>query len=101
MVRTVSTIGGVLLLAVTALGLGAALTVVLTLPHTVTIGEAWFAWDQGSLNLAQALIQRYVSPDLWDRGILPILLWPALPATVALAVIAGAFSAVLLIRRRP
>lgn len=101
MMHTVTTIGGILLLAVMALGLGAALTLFLTLPHTVTIGEAWFVWHQGSLNLAQALVQRYVSPGLWDHVILPALLWPALPAAIALAVVAGALSAVLLIRRRP
>jgi hypothetical protein len=40
-------------------------------------GELWYALDPGSLNLAQAAIQRHLWPELWDDWALPLLLWPA------------------------
>jgi len=42
-----------------------------------TMGELWYALSPGTLNLTQAVIQRYLWPDLWDRGVLVVLLWPA------------------------
>lgn len=44
----------------------------------ITAGELWFTLDNGSLNLVQAVTQRYVLPSLWDPVIVTILLWPAL-----------------------
>jgi hypothetical protein len=41
------------------------------------LGELWYGISPGSLNLSQAVIQRYVAPELWDEGVLPLLLWPA------------------------
>lgn len=35
------------------------------------LGEIWFAIDNSSLNLVQAVIQRYVHPLLWD----PVAIW--------------------------
>lgn len=43
----------------------------------VTGGELWFTIDQPSLNLVQAVIQRYVWPPLWDPVLVTVLLWPA------------------------
>ncbi|OSQ40969.1 hypothetical protein [Thalassospira mesophila] len=40
-------------------------------------GELWYRLDAGSLNLLQALIERYVSPWLWDKVFVPGLLLPA------------------------
>jgi hypothetical protein len=40
-------------------------------------GELWFRLDSASLNLSQAVIQRYVAPWLWDLGIVTVLLAPA------------------------
>jgi hypothetical protein len=40
-------------------------------------GELWYALDRGSLNLVQAIIQRYVHPALWDLLVANILMWPA------------------------
>ena len=42
----------------------------------VPTGELWFAIDTGSLNLAQAVVQRYVHPGLWDPVIAGLLQWP-------------------------
>jgi hypothetical protein len=41
------------------------------------LGEMWFKIDRSSLNLVQAVIQRYVWPALWDPVIVTVLLLPA------------------------
>ncbi|MGF1609938.1 MAG: hypothetical protein ACFCUQ_11120 [Kiloniellales bacterium] len=41
------------------------------------LGQIWFALDPGSLNLVQAVIERYVWPPLWDPAILWVLQQPA------------------------
>ena len=43
----------------------------------VPLGKVWFDFSPSSLNLAQVVTQRYVSPVLWDPVILNILLMPA------------------------
>ena len=43
----------------------------------ISAGELWFRLDNGSLNLMQAVTQRYVLPALWDPVVVTILLWPA------------------------
>ncbi len=43
------------------------------------LGELWFQLAPDSLNLAQASIQRYLFPELWDPVLQTVLLWPALP----------------------
>ena len=42
----------------------------------VALGEMWFKLHTPSLNGAQAGIQRYVAPWLWEPVITTILLWP-------------------------
>jgi hypothetical protein len=41
------------------------------------LGQLWFELDSESLNLTQAIVQRYLFPQLWDPIILELLLWPA------------------------
>ncbi|MCG8493228.1 MAG: hypothetical protein MI743_16525 [Sneathiellales bacterium] len=41
------------------------------------LGQLWFELDSESLNLTQAIVQRYLLPELWDPVIVTILLWPA------------------------
>lgn len=43
----------------------------------VTAGELWFTFHNGSLNLIQAVTQRYIFPELWDPILVTVLLWPA------------------------
>lgn len=43
----------------------------------VPSGEFWFTVHVGSLNLAQAVVQRYIHPALWDPVIAGLLQWPA------------------------
>ena len=52
-----------------------------------SLGEWWFALHKSSLNGAQAGIQRYVAPWLWDPVMVSVLQLPAwiLPAFAAAA----------------
>ena len=43
----------------------------------VAAGELWFTVHNGSLNLLQAITQRYIFPQLWDPIFVTVLLWPA------------------------
>jgi hypothetical protein len=57
----------------------------------IAIGQLWYEFDRSSLNLAQAVIQRYVSPFLWDRVVVSILVcW-------ASAVLSGLGALILLL----
>jgi hypothetical protein len=42
----------------------------------LSAGTAWFDFDPASLNLMQAVIQRYIHPSLWDPIITAVLHWP-------------------------
>jgi len=43
----------------------------------LALGYLWFSIDAGSLNLVQAVVQRYLHPVLWDPAIVWLLRWPA------------------------
>jgi len=45
--------------------------------RTIAAGELWFRLHGASLNVTQAVIQRYVHPLLWDPVLQTVLLWPA------------------------
>jgi hypothetical protein len=45
--------------------------------RSIAFGELWYMLDRGSLNLFQAVIQRYVWVFLWDGVIANILLLPS------------------------
>ncbi|WP_341704384.1 hypothetical protein [Ferrovibrio sp.] len=44
------------------------------------LGEFWYRLDPGSLNLLQAVVQRWLLPEIWDPGVITILTWPAILA---------------------
>jgi hypothetical protein len=44
---------------------------------TVTLGEVWYKTHRASLNAAQAGIQRYLAPWLWDPPVVWLLRQPA------------------------
>lgn len=81
---------GVLLAAI-ALGAGAAAVLVLLAGSAGTdLGTLWHGLAPESLNLVQAVTQRYLHPALWSRAILPVLLMPAVgvfTVTAALAML--------------
>lgn len=39
-------------------------------------GEAWYALSPDTINLAQAVIERYIWPPLWGDVLLPVLQTP-------------------------
>ncbi|QDG74554.1 hypothetical protein FJ695_00965 [Labrenzia sp. PHM005] len=41
------------------------------------LGQLWFEMSPETLNLSQAVIQRYVHPTVWDPMIQTLLTWPA------------------------
>ncbi len=54
------------------------------------LGELWFKLDVASLNLVQAVVERYIWPPLWDPAIasvlqIPAALFFALPAAILVA----------------
>jgi hypothetical protein len=66
--------------------LGATLALVYDVSRSVTaktgfvstsLGEHWFKLHVASLNLLQATTERYVTPKLWDPGIVTVLHMPA------------------------
>lgn len=61
-----------------------------------TLGEFWYRMGRETLNVFQAVVQRYVSPDLWDSVIVEILLMPAIHVLITLSAIFGAFGAAVL-----
>jgi hypothetical protein len=42
-----------------------------------SLGETWFMLHASSLNFSQAIVQRYLLPELWDPVIASILRLPA------------------------
>jgi hypothetical protein len=40
----------------------------------ISLGQLWFDFSRSSLNLVQAVVQRYIHPFLWDPIIVTILL---------------------------
>ncbi|EFO33078.1 putative signal peptide protein [Roseibium sp. TrichSKD4] len=54
---------------------------------TRSFGQVWFTYSAESLNLAQAVIQRHVSPVIWDPIIQTLLTWPVWAVTGPLAIL--------------
>jgi hypothetical protein len=57
----------------------------------IPTGQVWFDTHVASLNLMQAVVQRFLHPSLWDPVIATILQWPAwsllgAPAAVLIAI---------------
>src|SRR5689334_194075 len=53
----------------------------------IALGQLWFDLDRSSLNLVQAVVQRYIHPFLWDPVIVTILLCWAFAVLMALGVL--------------
>ncbi|GAA6156256.1 hypothetical protein [Pyruvatibacter sp. HU-CL02332] len=65
--------------------IGAAIGDVVSRSGMASLGEVWFAIHSGSLNLSQAITQRYLSPEIWD----PYAIWVlGQPATVFFGLLA-------------
>ena len=70
-------IGWVLVAAALVLfGAGAFASLEAGADQGMALGRIWFGLDAASLNLAQAVVQRYLHPSLWDPAIITLLRWP-------------------------
>jgi len=53
----------------------------------IALGQLWYELNRSSLNLVQAVIERYVHPFLWSPIIVDILLCWAFPVLMVLGVL--------------
>lgn len=58
------------------------------------LGQSWYGLHRASLNLVQAVIERYVRPEIWDPGITSLLHVPTF-------IFFGVLSLALLLLGRP
>jgi hypothetical protein len=58
----------------------------------IAVGQLWFDLDRSSLNLVQAVVQRYIHPVLWDPIIVTVLLWWAFAVLMVLGLLILALS---------
>ena len=66
----------------------------------ISVGQLWFDLSRSSLNLVQAVVQRYIHPFLWDPIIVTILLCWAFAVLMMLGLLILALSG-RRARRRP
>src|SRR5262252_4862197 len=57
----------------------------------IALGQLWFDLNRSSLNLVQAVVQRYIHPFLWDPIIVSILLCWAFAVLMVLGVLIFTF----------
>jgi len=65
---------------------------------STSLGALWFSLHPPSLNLFQAVVERYIAPVIWDPYIVAVLKSPAWLDMIVLAVIL--LAPVWLFRRR-
>jgi hypothetical protein len=58
----------------------------------LALGQLWYDLHRSSLNLVQAVVQRYIHPFLWDPIIVTILLWWAFAVMMLLGLLILALS---------
>jgi len=63
-------------------------------------GELWFSLHPSSLNLYQAVVERYISTELWDQVLAPMLLWDAFMVFAVPGVVLAALPRVIQIFTR-
>ncbi|WP_428641682.1 hypothetical protein [Roseibium sp.] len=67
---------GLLALAIIAGISDASISIAQSQVHLVPLGQVWFDLSPETLNLSQAVVQRYVHPALWDPVLQTLLAWP-------------------------
>jgi hypothetical protein len=74
----VGRIAGWLLIALALLLLGVEVVASLEAGayQGLALGLVWFRIDPGSLNLIQAVTQRFLHPAIWDPAAITVLQWP-------------------------
>src|ERR1700758_3902357 len=58
----------------------------------ITLGQLWYDLNRSSLNLVQAVVQRYIHPYLWDPIIVTVLLCWAFAVLMVLGAVILAVS---------
>jgi hypothetical protein len=58
----------------------------------IALGQLWYDLNRSSLNLVQAVVQRYIHPFLWDPILVTILLWWAFAVMMVLGLLILALS---------
>ena len=53
----------------------------------IALGQLWYDLNPSSLNLVQAVVQRYIHPFLWDPIIVTVLLWWAFAVLMVLGLL--------------
>jgi hypothetical protein len=53
----------------------------------IALGQLWYNLSPSSLNLVQAVVQRYIHPFLWDPIIVTVLLWWAFAVLMVLGLV--------------
>lgn len=53
----------------------------------IALGQLWYDLNRSSLNLVQAVVQRYIHPFFWDPIIVTILLWWAFAVLMVLGLL--------------
>jgi predicted membrane protein len=53
----------------------------------LALGQLWYDLSRSSLNLVQAVVQRYIHPFLWDPIIVTVLLWWAFAVLMVLGLL--------------
>jgi hypothetical protein len=53
----------------------------------IALGQLWYDSSRSSLNLVQAVVQRYIHPFLWDPIIVTVLLWWAFAVLMILGLV--------------
>ena len=77
--RTAARLAGLLFLIAALLVLGADLAAAGRGAdgEFTSLGALWFSLHGASLNLVQAVVERYIWPPLWDSVLFPVLQVPA------------------------
>ncbi len=89
-------IGWLLLALAALLALGGVVLAIKGQTVAQVTGGVWYQVHSDSLNLSQAITQRYIHPSLWDPVAIAILNWPLwlailvvvlVPAVIGLALV--------------
>lgn len=76
-----------LLAVVTIAAVAASVAVLATGVAGDDLGTLWHSWAPESVNLVQAVVQRYLHPVLWTHVLLPVLLTPSLAVFAVLGTV--------------
>lgn len=85
--RIVARLLGLVLLVAALVVLGADLAGEGDGRGLMPLGALWYELHAASLNLSQAVIERYVWAPLWDPVLIAVLQWPAAPVFAALGAV--------------